>query len=167
LVFARLRDPDAQSDRWLRDVAGLQSAMNDARRVRAGATHEEILADYSYLEAEDIAAVLEFAAILECATVDEAVTRIAFALKGRRMLLIVDDVWDAGHGALLLRALPDSCRMIITTRLTGVSDQLATDDRLSYLLPVLDEQAAVRLMVAGGRCATRPSRGLCQSRKRS
>ena len=30
--------------------------------LAAGATHEEILADYPYLEAEDIAAVLEFAA---------------------------------------------------------------------------------------------------------
>jgi uncharacterized protein (DUF433 family) len=30
--------------------------------LAAGATREEILADYPYLEAEDIAAVLEFAA---------------------------------------------------------------------------------------------------------
>jgi hypothetical protein len=29
--------------------------------LAAGATHEEILADYPYLEAEDITAVLEFA----------------------------------------------------------------------------------------------------------
>ena len=30
--------------------------------LAAGATHEEILADYPYLEADDITAVLEFAA---------------------------------------------------------------------------------------------------------
>jgi uncharacterized protein (DUF433 family) len=53
-----------------RDVCGGRPCIRGLRiRVKdvldllaAGATHEEILADYPYLEAEDITAVLEFAA---------------------------------------------------------------------------------------------------------
>ena len=44
-------------------VRGLRIRVKDVLDLLAsGATREEILADYPYLEAEDIAAVLEFAA---------------------------------------------------------------------------------------------------------
>lgn len=44
-------------------VRGLRIRVKDVLDLlAAGATREEILADYPYLEAEDIAAVLEFAA---------------------------------------------------------------------------------------------------------
>ncbi len=44
-------------------VRGLRIRVKDVLDLLAsGATHEEILADYPYLEPEDIAAVLEFAA---------------------------------------------------------------------------------------------------------
>jgi hypothetical protein len=40
----------------------MMSRLDRTRGVSAGATREEILTDYPYLEPEDIAAVLEFAA---------------------------------------------------------------------------------------------------------
>jgi len=44
-------------------IRGLRIRVKDVLDLlAAGATHEEILADYPYLEAEDITAVLEFAA---------------------------------------------------------------------------------------------------------
>lgn len=44
-------------------IRGLRIRVKDVLDLlAAGATHDEILADYPYLEAEDIAAVLEFAA---------------------------------------------------------------------------------------------------------
>jgi uncharacterized protein (DUF433 family) len=44
-------------------IRGLRVPVNDVLDLlAAGATREEILADYSYLEAEDITAALEFAA---------------------------------------------------------------------------------------------------------
>ena len=44
-------------------IRGLRIRVKDVLDLlAAGATSEEILADYPYLEAEDIAAVLEFAA---------------------------------------------------------------------------------------------------------
>lgn len=44
-------------------IRGLRIRVKDVLDLlAAGATHDEILADYPYLEAEDIAAALEFAA---------------------------------------------------------------------------------------------------------
>jgi uncharacterized protein (DUF433 family) len=44
-------------------IRGLRIRVKDVLNLlAAGATRDEILADYPYLEAEDIAAVLEFAA---------------------------------------------------------------------------------------------------------
>ena len=44
-------------------IRGLRIRVKDVLDLlAAGATHEEILADYPYLESEDIAAVLAFAA---------------------------------------------------------------------------------------------------------
>ena len=44
-------------------VRGLRIRVKDVLDLlAAGATHEEILADYPYLEADDITAILEFAA---------------------------------------------------------------------------------------------------------
>ena len=44
-------------------VRGLRIRVKDVLDLlAAGATHDEILADYPYLESEDITAVLEFAA---------------------------------------------------------------------------------------------------------
>jgi uncharacterized protein (DUF433 family) len=44
-------------------IRGLRVRVTDILDLlAAGASHEEVLADYPYLEAEDIAAALEFAA---------------------------------------------------------------------------------------------------------
>jgi uncharacterized protein (DUF433 family) len=44
-------------------IRGLRIRVKDVLDLlAAGATREEVLADYPYLEAEDVAAVLEFAA---------------------------------------------------------------------------------------------------------
>lgn len=54
-------NPDVCGGRWT--IRGLRIRVKDVLDLlAAGATREEILTDYLYLEAEDIAAVLEFAA---------------------------------------------------------------------------------------------------------
>jgi uncharacterized protein (DUF433 family) len=54
-------DPDVCGGRPC--IRGLRIRVKDVLDLlAAGATHEEVLADYPYLEPEDIAAVLEFAA---------------------------------------------------------------------------------------------------------
>jgi uncharacterized protein (DUF433 family) len=54
-------DPEVSGGRPC--IRGLRIRVKDVLDLlAAGATHDEILADYPYLEADDITAVLEFAA---------------------------------------------------------------------------------------------------------
>jgi hypothetical protein len=62
------------------------------------------------------------------------------------MLLIVDDVWESGHGALFQQARGTNCGLLITTRLTQVADLLAQTEDAVYNLPVLTDDDALKLM---------------------
>lgn len=85
--------------------------------------------------------------VLSVATLGEAAARLAGLLRDRRMLLVVDDVWDAGHAAPFLQAgAAGKCALLVTTRLPHVADDLARDQHLVYNLPVLEEESAMLLM---------------------
>jgi hypothetical protein len=77
---------------------------------------------------------------------DEVAQQISALLYNKRMLLIVDDVWDAGHGALFQRAQAKNCGLLFTTRLDKVAEGLAQTDEEVYTLPVLTEDDSVKLM---------------------
>ena len=56
-------------------IRGLRIRVEDVQGLlAAGASHDEILEDYPYLEAEDITAALEFAAVQS----DHPVLRVAY-----------------------------------------------------------------------------------------
>ena len=56
-------------------IRGLRIRVEDVLELlAAGASHDEILEDYPYLEAEDITAALEFAAVQS----DHPVLRVAY-----------------------------------------------------------------------------------------
>ena len=84
--------------------------------------------------------------LLRLATAEEAVIQLAAMLQHKRMLLIVDDVWDAAHGALFQQARGADCGLLITTRLTEVANALGYTERAVYNLPVLSEDDALKLM---------------------
>lgn len=84
--------------------------------------------------------------LLRVATPEEAVQHLGAILQQKRMLLIVDDVWDAGHGALFQQVRGSSCGLLITTRLPEVADALAQTEEAIYNLPVLAEEDALKLM---------------------
>ncbi|HEX8651314.1 MAG TPA: NB-ARC domain-containing protein, partial [Pyrinomonadaceae bacterium] len=84
--------------------------------------------------------------LLRVATPEEAVQQLGAILQHKRMLLIVDDVWDAAHGALFQHARSSSCGLLITTRLPEVADALAQTEQAIYNLPVLTEEDALKLM---------------------
>jgi hypothetical protein len=84
--------------------------------------------------------------LLRVATPEEAVQQLGAILRHKRMLLIVDDVWDAGHGALFQQTRGSGCGLLITTRLPEVADALAQTDEAIYNLPVLAEEDALKLM---------------------
>jgi transcriptional regulator with XRE-family HTH domain len=64
--------------------------------------------------------------------------RLAAMLRYRRMLLIVDDVWDAAH-VEPFRIGGSDCRILITTRYPEVAGNLGLPEKAIYLLPILPE----------------------------
>ncbi|HEY9405060.1 MAG TPA: NB-ARC domain-containing protein [Pyrinomonadaceae bacterium] len=93
--------------------------------------------------------------ILRTPTPDEAVVKLAALLRHRRMLLIVDDIWNTAHALPFIRAATGSrCALMATTRLTSVAEELirvsykepdAEKERIFYL-PVLSEENSLILM---------------------
>ncbi len=84
--------------------------------------------------------------ILKAATIKEARAQLAALLSKRRMLLIVDDVWETGHAAAFTEAAGEQCAAMVTTRLTKVADALTINDSHTYNLPVLTEEFALKVL---------------------
>ena len=77
--------------------------------------------------------------------VEEASLRLGELLRGRRALLIVDDVWEAAHAVPFLVGGPQ-CALLVTSRLDAVADQLAPSPAAIVRLPPLDEDASLELL---------------------
>jgi hypothetical protein len=69
-------------------------------------------------------------------------------LDGKKMLLIVDDVWAASQLAPFLAARGSTCAVVATTRESAVADQFTASQAKVYRLPVLDEIYALDLFQA-------------------
>jgi hypothetical protein len=67
-------------------------------------------------------------------------------LCARRMVLVLDDVWEVAHAAPILGVRGPNCPVLITTRETGVVDALAIRPEAVHLLDVLDEGSALDLL---------------------
>jgi hypothetical protein len=85
--------------------------------------------------------------LLRTPTLDEAVVKLHALLRHRRMLLIVDDIWNAEHAVPFMRAASSSlCAMLATTRKTSVAQVLTTDSERVYNLPILTEENSLILL---------------------
>ena len=85
--------------------------------------------------------------MLRSPTIDEAVAKLATMLKQRRMLLIVDDVWEPEHALPFITAAASSkCSVLVTTRLPQVASKLTADPKRIYVLPVLTEADSLTLL---------------------
>jgi NB-ARC domain len=84
--------------------------------------------------------------ILRLPTAEEAAKLLANLLIHKKMLLIVDDVWEAAHGATFLQVRSGECAMLVTTRLPAVAQTLAQTEEAIYYLDVLSENDAMKLM---------------------
>lgn len=78
-------------------------------------------------------------------TVEERSSRLAALLRHRRMLLIVDDVWDAAQARPFCVGGLD-CRTLVTTRHPQVARDLGLSEQSIYRLEVLSDDAAVDLL---------------------
>jgi len=91
-------------------------------------------------------------------TTAEASSRLADWLRQRRMLLVVDDVWESEHARPFLLGGSGSA-VLLTTRWPNVARELSSDNRRSYTLPALPEESALQLLrcLAPAIVATHPS----------
>ena len=78
-------------------------------------------------------------------TLEEASVRLTAVLRNRRMLLIVDDVWEAEH-AIPFKIGGRHCAILITTRLPKVAQALAPTPGNIYKLAVLTNDKALELL---------------------
>lgn len=88
---------------------------------------------------------LGFSDIDTTRSAEEASSRLVVALRERRMLLVVDDVWELEH-ALPFRAGGKHCGMLFTTRLTELARSLATNSEAIYKAPILSDESAYTLL---------------------
>jgi len=79
-------------------------------------------------------------------TPKEAARQLGGILERKKVLLLVDDIWEAEHGALFLKVRGSDCGLIFTTRLPKVAESLAQVPEAIYYLDVLSENDALRLM---------------------
>ncbi len=80
-------------------------------------------------------------------TLDEATAELTIRLRNKRMLLVLDDVWDGTCAFPFLKARADTkSSLLITTRLTSVAEELVPDPAAVYVLPPLSEDAALTLL---------------------
>lgn len=75
---------------------------------------------------------------------------LAALLAGRRALLLLDDCWNPAHARPFVDALPAPGRSLLTTRRSGVADDL---DATQWDVPVLDPTPSLELLAAGGHLA--------------
>ncbi len=85
--------------------------------------------------------------LLYASTLKEAKEQLAVLLRQKRMLLIVDDVWELEHVEPFREARGKDCALLITTRETDITDALAASTPHSvYYLDVLKEAPALKLL---------------------
>jgi hypothetical protein len=85
--------------------------------------------------------------LLRARTLEEASAQLAALLRNKRMLLIVDDVWETEH-AMPFKVGGRGCATLITTRLSSVAQALAPTANDIYSLPVLTDDKALALLQA-------------------
>ena len=78
-------------------------------------------------------------------TAEEISAQLTAALHDKRVLLIVDDVWQPEH-ALPFRVGGQYCALVMTSRLNDVAIALAPTASDIYRLPVLSEAAGLELL---------------------
>lgn len=83
--------------------------------------------------------------LLRCRDLPEATIRLAGLLRNKRMLLIVDDAWEAEH-VTPFKAGGADCAMLVTTRINGVAQAIAPTPSHVYRLAVLTDEKALELL---------------------
>ena len=84
--------------------------------------------------------------LAKASTLTAAREDLAELLKNRRMLLIVDDVWEVEHAAAFKQVRGPSCALVITTRELQPAMTLAGKREWVYNLPGLTPEGGLELL---------------------
>ena len=79
-------------------------------------------------------------------TIKDAIDQLAKRLADARMLIIIDDVWEAGHAQPFLQCAGLRCGVLLTTRLPAVAEELSPAPDGVYTLPLLQEDDGMMLL---------------------
>jgi len=82
---------------------------------------------------------------LDARTIEEASAQLTALLRTKRMLLILDDVWQQEH-AVPFRVGGSGCALLITTRLSEVARTIVPTPNDIYILSLLNETTALELL---------------------
>lgn len=85
--------------------------------------------------------------LLQVRTLEEASARLRALLRDKRMLLVIDDLWEVQH-AIPFMIGGRNCATIITTRVSQVANDLAPTPNDIYRLAELTEASALELLRA-------------------
>lgn len=92
--------------------------------------------------------LLESESLEGVANLREAITCLRALLRDRRVLLVLDDVWEPEQVQPVQSACGEGCAVLVTTRQLGVAQSLQADPDSVYTLEVLDEADALDLLAA-------------------
>ena len=84
--------------------------------------------------------------ILHAPTLKEAVSLLAVHLRNKRMLLIVDDVYEVEHVLPFQQVRGEGSAVMVTTRQPGLVNGLSLPDDAVFNLPPLTEDRALELL---------------------
>jgi hypothetical protein len=84
--------------------------------------------------------------LIHANTIAEARNCLSEVLRGKRMLLVLDDVWEATYALPFRDVVTELSSLVITTRLPEVADAVVDLPERVFPLPLLDEKTAVDLL---------------------
>lgn len=88
---------------------------------------------------------LGYGEVEQLKSVEDISSRLMALLHKRRLLLIIDDVWETGHGQVFRVGGPH-CGVVITTRLNEVAGALADQPDQIYKVPILSVDQSIKLL---------------------
>lgn len=84
--------------------------------------------------------------VFRAPTLRQAVERLSGLLRKKRLLMVLDDVWEVEHVSVFKQALGNDCSLLVATRAPQIINELSIRREAIYNLPGLAEDTALELL---------------------